>query len=85
MPFVDYAGSSSSFYPSCTGVCYQDWVLGNPSVYDTAYFEVQHLRVYGIPGGFTVISSGASRLLRASPSFLVFFTSALAFLLSVWV
>ncbi|THH30577.1 hypothetical protein EUX98_g3615 [Antrodiella citrinella] len=57
----DYAGNSNSFYQTCTGVCYQDWVLGDPSNYDNAYFEVQHVRVYGQPGELTVIGSDAPR------------------------
>jgi len=61
----DYAGNSNSFYQTCTGVCYQDWVLGDPSNFDDAYFEVQHVRVYGQPGELTVIS-GASRATAAS-------------------
>lgn len=57
----DYAGSDTTFYQTCTGVCYEDWVLGSPSNYDTAYFEVRYVRVYGVPGELTVIgSSGAS-------------------------
>lgn len=48
------------FYQTCTGVCYDDWVLGDPSKYDTAYFEVSYVRVYGQPGELTVLqpSSG---------------------------
>ena len=48
------------FYQTCTGVCYNDYVLGDPSFYTTAYFEVSYLRVYFQPGELTVIqpSSG---------------------------
>ncbi len=50
------------FYQTCTGVCYDDWVLGDPSNYDTAYFEVSYVRVYGQSGELTVIqSSGGPR------------------------
>ena len=51
------------YYETCTGVCYNDFVLGDPSHYDTAYFEVSYVRVYGAPGELTVIeaSSGARR------------------------
>ena len=35
------------FAETCTGDCYVDWVLGSPSNFDNAYFEVQHVRVYG--------------------------------------
>lgn len=54
---LDYAGNSNSFYQTCSGVCYQDWVLGSPSNYDNAFFEVNYVRVYGEPGELTVISS----------------------------
>ncbi|KAH9890348.1 concanavalin A-like lectin/glucanase domain-containing protein [Cubamyces lactineus] len=55
----DYAGASSVFYQTCTGVCYDDWVLGDPSHYDTAYFEVSYVRVYGQPGELTVLQPSA--------------------------
>jgi len=42
----DFAGSPSIFAQTCTGTCYNNWVIGSPSNYDNAYFEVQHLRVY---------------------------------------
>ncbi|KAI0642985.1 concanavalin A-like lectin/glucanase domain-containing protein [Trametes meyenii] len=51
----DYAGASSVFYQTCSGVCYEDYVLGDPSHYDTAYFEVSYVRVYGQPGELTVL------------------------------
>ncbi|KAI0770562.1 concanavalin A-like lectin/glucanase domain-containing protein [Fomes fomentarius] len=51
----DYAGAASVFFETCTGVCYNDWVLGDPSHYDTAYFEVSYVRVYGEPGELTVL------------------------------
>ncbi|KAH8085990.1 hypothetical protein BXZ70DRAFT_555950 [Cristinia sonorae] len=73
----DYAGNSNSFYQTCTGVCYQDWVLGNPSNYDNAYFEVQYVRVYGQPGELTVIHSGDA--LRSSASFVGLMFTAVAF------
>jgi len=56
----DYAGSDQTFYQTCTGVCYEDWVLGDPSHYDTAYFEVSYVRVYGTPGELTVIGSSSA-------------------------
>ncbi|PIL35181.1 hypothetical protein GSI_02971 [Ganoderma sinense ZZ0214-1] len=57
----DYAGAASVFYQTCTGVCYNDWVLGDPSHYDTAYFEVSYLRVYGQPGELTVLQPSSTR------------------------
>ena len=53
--WVDYAGAASVFYQTCSGVCYNDYVLGDPSHYDTAYFEVSYVRVYGQPGELTVL------------------------------
>lgn len=52
------------FHETCTGVCYNDWVLGPPSNYDDAYFEIQHVRVYGNSTTSTPSSSSSS----SSPS-----------------
>ena len=49
------------YYQTCTGVCYNDFVLGDPSHYDTAYFEVASVRVYGQPGELTVLQSSRGR------------------------
>jgi hypothetical protein len=58
---TDYAGNQQTFLETCSGLCYDDWVLGSPSNFDTAYFEVQSVRVYGVPGQLTVISSATRR------------------------
>ncbi|KIM78459.1 glycoside hydrolase family 16 protein [Piloderma croceum F 1598] len=42
----DFAGNPTIFNQTCTGQCYQTFVLGPPSGYDTAYFEIQFVRVY---------------------------------------
>ncbi|TDL19676.1 hypothetical protein BD410DRAFT_791798 [Rickenella mellea] len=56
----DFAGQSSVFAKTCPGLCYEDWVLGPPSNFDDAYFEVQSVRVYSADGLDTVIvGSGA--------------------------
>ncbi|KIP04230.1 glycoside hydrolase family 16 protein [Phlebiopsis gigantea 11061_1 CR5-6] len=57
----DFAGNDAIFQQTCSGICYEDFVLGPPSYYDTAYFEVSYVRVYGLPGELTVIGSGAPR------------------------
>ena len=57
----DYAGAASIFSQTCSGVCYEDFVLGDPSHYDTAYFEVSYVRVYGKPGELTVIQTSPGR------------------------
>ncbi|KAH9950667.1 concanavalin A-like lectin/glucanase domain-containing protein [Amylocystis lapponica] len=56
-----YAGNTAVFSETCSGVCYDDYVTGPPSNYDNAYFEVQYVRVYGVPGEVTVVPiSGAT-------------------------
>ncbi|KAI0265538.1 glycoside hydrolase family 16 protein [Gloeopeniophorella convolvens] len=62
------AGNPQTFAQTCSGVCYNDFVIGSPSNYDNAYFEVQSVRVFGtsskvdIPPG----SSGAGHVSAAS-------------------
>ncbi|KAF8968928.1 glycoside hydrolase family 16 protein [Flammula alnicola] len=47
---------------TCSGVCYNDYVLGNGSNYNTAYFEVASVRVFSKQGTSTIVqSNGASR------------------------
>lgn len=53
------AGISSVFAETCPGDCYIDWVLGSPSNFDNAYFEVQSVKVY---------ESGANDIILASSS-----------------
>ena len=43
-------------------MCYDDFVIGAPSNYDDAYFEVKYVRVYGVPGEDTVISAAPPRV-----------------------
>ncbi|KAF9005480.1 glycoside hydrolase family 16 protein [Cyathus striatus] len=58
----DFAGSSSFFPQTCTGFCYEDYVVGNGSNYGTAYFEVGSVRVFSKTGTNTVIKgNGAKR------------------------
>lgn len=40
------AGNTGTFAQTCSGFCYEDWVLGSPSNYDDAYFEVSFMRVF---------------------------------------
>ncbi|KAI0927488.1 hypothetical protein AcV5_008016 [Taiwanofungus camphoratus] len=64
----EYAGNNNVFTQTCSGTCYDDYVTGSPSNYDTAYFEVQYVRVYGQTGEMTVIASSAcqSKLFRSA-------------------
>ena len=41
------AGSPQVFSETCSGICYNDYVIGSPSNYDNAYFEVRSVRVFG--------------------------------------
>ncbi|KAN0081221.1 glycoside hydrolase family 16 protein [Tylopilus felleus] len=52
--------ANATFSSNCTGVCYNDYVLGDPSVYDDAYFEISYVRVFSAEGTNTVISPSAS-------------------------
>ena len=60
MIVTDFAGNANIFAQTCSGVCYDDYVVGSGSNYDTAYFEVQYVRVYG-HGEDTIIGSSAGR------------------------
>ncbi|KZV70420.1 glycoside hydrolase family 16 protein [Peniophora sp. CONT] len=63
----DFAGNPTVFAQTCSGSCYSDYVIGSPTNYDNAYFEVQHVRVYG--GNDTVVppsEQGAASSLRPS-------------------
>jgi len=47
MTAADFAGSGQIFNQTCTGVCYNDYVINNgTSQYSNAYFEVGYVRVY---------------------------------------
>ena len=56
------AGNAAIFAQTCSGVCYDDYVLGPPSTYDNAYFEVRSVRVFGTSSAVVVQgpSNGAS-------------------------
>ncbi|KAJ6602233.1 glycoside hydrolase family 16 protein [Mycena sp. CBHHK59/15] len=59
----DAAGATSVFAQTCSGVCYNDYVVGNGSVYNNAYFDVASVRVYSVAGSNTIVNgSGAFRL-----------------------
>lgn len=56
------AGNPTTFEQTCSGVCYDDYVLGSGSNYDNAYFEVQSVRVFGTSSAVVVqASSNAAR------------------------
>lgn len=45
------------FAETCSGTCYTDYVIGDASYYDTAYFEVDSVRIFSASGTNTVVSS----------------------------
>ncbi|RDB18914.1 putative glycosidase C21B10.07 [Hypsizygus marmoreus] len=51
----DFAGATSIFSQTCTGVCYNDYVIGNGTNYGTAYFEIASVRVFSVNGTTTVV------------------------------
>jgi len=56
----DFAGDATIFNQTCTGVCYNDYVIGPPSGYDNAYFEIGYVRVFSAAGTDTVVSPSTS-------------------------
>jgi hypothetical protein len=47
----------ASWNSTCSGICYNNWVMGNGTDYDNAYFEVSYVRVFSTEGTNTVVSS----------------------------
>jgi len=65
----DWAGVPSIFANTgCSGQCYADYVVGEGSKYDNAYFEVEYLRVYTAATGPTPTSSPTSLSGISSPT-----------------
>jgi hypothetical protein len=57
---IKKAGDATIFNQTCTGVCYNDYVIGPPSGYDNAYFEIGYVRVFSAAGTDTVVSPSTS-------------------------
>lgn len=62
----DFAGATSVFSETCTGVCYNDWVIGDASAYDNAYFDVASVRVFSKTGSDTVVKGSSGALGRVA-------------------
>lgn len=43
------AGNPQIFAETCTGVCYDDYVIGPPSTYNNAYFEIKSIHAFHDP------------------------------------
>lgn len=54
------AGNPTIFNQTCSGVCYNDYVIGPPSGYDDAYFEIGYVRVFSAGNTTTVVSPSSS-------------------------
>ncbi|KAF8513505.1 glycoside hydrolase family 16 protein [Gautieria morchelliformis] len=52
------AGNAAVFAQTCSGTCYNDFVIGPPSNYDNAYFEIKSIRTFQNPN---VKASSATR------------------------
>jgi len=59
----DLAGNKEVFSETCSGICYNDFVIGSPSNYDNAYFEVRSVRVFGTSPNVDIVqgSNGISQ------------------------
>ncbi|KAG9315686.1 glycoside hydrolase family 16 protein [Chiua virens] len=64
----DWAGNSAIFNATCSGVCYNDYVIGQPSGYDDAYFEIGYVRVFSAEGTNTVVPGSSSASGSAAPT-----------------
>ncbi|KAJ7037725.1 glycoside hydrolase family 16 protein [Mycena alexandri] len=80
----DAADAPNVFAQTCSGVCYTDYVVGNGSVYNNAYFDVASVRVYSVTGTNTIVKGNSALGVRAQ-SWVLGAAAALsgAFLLSV--
>ncbi|KAF9241083.1 glycoside hydrolase family 16 protein [Melanogaster broomeanus] len=61
----DFAGNAAIFNQTCTGVCYNDYVIGPPSGYDNAYFEIGYVRVLSSASGSSPSGSSANGIRTA--------------------
>ncbi|KAF9046362.1 glycoside hydrolase family 16 protein [Panaeolus papilionaceus] len=52
----DFAGAPSIFPQTCSGQCYQDFVVGSGANYATAFFEIASVRIFSATGTNTIIS-----------------------------
>jgi hypothetical protein len=57
------AGNFQVSAKTCSGICYNDFVIGSPSNYNNAYFEVQSVHVFGTSSAINIVqgSNGTSQ------------------------
>ncbi|KAJ7505750.1 glycoside hydrolase family 16 protein [Mycena galericulata] len=63
----DAAGDPTVFAQTCSGSCYPDYVVGNGSVYNNAYFDVASVRVYSVSGTNTILKGSSALVFRPRP------------------
>ncbi|TRM56939.1 glycoside hydrolase family 16 protein [Schizophyllum amplum] len=56
----DFAGADNVFAETCTGYCYEDYVVGDGSAYNNAYFDIASVRVYGASGTNVVVGGDSA-------------------------
>ncbi|GJJ15414.1 hypothetical protein Clacol_009690 [Clathrus columnatus] len=56
----DFAGNPMIFNETCQGVCYNDFVIGPPSNYDNAYFEIRNIKVFQNDAAISASGSSSS-------------------------
>ncbi|TEB37660.1 glycoside hydrolase family 16 protein [Coprinellus micaceus] len=56
----DFARPENIFTQTCTGKCYDDWVIKDPSSYDNAYFDISYVKVFSTNPSATQSSATTS-------------------------
>jgi hypothetical protein len=60
-PVPDFAGPPNIFNATCTGTCYLDYVIKDPSNYDNAYFDIGSVKVFSSnPSATTIAATSTS-------------------------
>lgn len=57
---LDFARPENIFHQTCSGDCYLDWVIKDPSAYDNAYFDISYVKVFSSNPSATTLSSGGN-------------------------
>lgn len=69
----DFAGPGEIFNQTCSGVCYNDFVISEQyaSLYSTAYFDVSYVRVYSsnpdVPSSLSTTGTPAGSSTQGGP------------------
>ncbi|KAF8192188.1 glycoside hydrolase family 16 protein [Pholiota molesta] len=79
----DFAGAPNIFAQTCTGVCYNDYVVGNGSNYNNAYFEVASVRVFSKQGTNTIVKGNSAGTVKVATVGLVLAAACSIFAVTV--